>query len=143
VGIEEIRSKVQRILIEQLGSVRVGADGEIWLEHESAIGTVRVIDWGDGDFIVKINSPLLRDVELTPALFEWVAIDGQFSWFAHARVIRNDQKPSHGVLLWEYDLLGNFLDADELIHAVKAVMVGSNSLDDDLQQRFGGLRGED
>lgn len=143
MGIEEIRSKVQRMLIEQLGSVRVGADGYFLLENESAEGWVSVVDWGDGDFIVKVVSPLLRDVELTHELFEWVAVDGQCKWFAHARIIRNDQKPTHGLLLWEYDLLGNYLDADELAYTVRAVMIGSNDLDDDLQKRFGGLRGRD
>lgn len=143
MSIELVRSKVQRILMEQFGSVRTLQDGVIVLENESALGFVEVVDWGDGDTIVKIHSPLLRGVTISPALYEWVATEGQTKWFAHARVFVDKENPREGTLVWEYDLLGNFLDADELLHCVGAVMVGANRLDDELQKRFGGRKGKD
>lgn len=143
MSVEEVRSKVQRILMGEFGSVRTLANDDFVLENESAVGFVRVIDWGDGDTIVKVYSPMLSDVTISPALYEWVATEGQQRWFAHARVFPDQENPKVGLLAWEYDLLGNFLDADELLHCVGQVMVGANNLDDELQKQFGGRRGKD
>jgi hypothetical protein len=141
VTIDAVRSKVQRILTDMLGSVTVGADGIIILHNGSTAGIVDVVDWGDGDTIVKITSPMLSNVRLTPEVYEWVATEGQNKWFAHARVARESE--THGRILWEYDLLGNSLDPDELKHAVSAVMVGADEQDDELQKRFGGTKVKD
>lgn len=143
MGVAETRAKVQRILTEALGPVRVDADGDILLDFESAFGVVSVEDWGDGDTIVKVFSPMLRDVELTPEVFQWVSVEGQCKWFAHARILRGKENPNVGTIFWEYDILGNYLDAEELLHVVRAVMRGSNTLDDELQQRFGGKKALD
>jgi len=142
MSVSEVQAKVQRILIETLGSAQMVGDGSFVLEFESATGFVNVIDWGDGDTIVKVSSPMLTNVPLTSEVYQWVAIEGQTSWFAHARVIPSDD-PSIGMIVWEHDLLGNFLDPDELTHSIRAVMIGANKHDDDLQARFGGDRAID
>lgn len=143
MSVDDVRDKVRRILTDEYGSVRIDRAGIVLLEHESAIGYVDVIDWGDGDTIVKIYSPLLSDVDLTPDVFRWVAVEGQGRWFAHARVLVDSDNPQKGTIAWEYDILGNALDPEELIHCVNAVMAGANTIDDELQQRFGGSKGAD
>ena len=143
MSVEEVKEKVRRILTDHFGSVRVNRDGVVFFENESAIGIVEVVDWGDGDTIVKVQSPLLRDVDLTPEVFRWVAVEGQQKWFAHARVSVDADNPRKGAILWEYDILGNALDPEELMHCVGAVMAVANEIDDDLQKRFGGRKGSD
>lgn len=143
MGVAEVQSKVQRIVADAIGSVRVNAEGTFFLEFESAVGMIKVVDWGDDDTIVKVGSLMLRDVELTPQVYEWVATEGQAAWFAHARVFKDSDNPRRGSIAWEYDILGNFLDADELMHVVRSVVGGANRHDDELQKRFGGRRGVD
>lgn len=143
MSVKDVQARVHRILTDQFGSVTIDRDGVVRLENESAVGFVSVVDWGDGDTIVKVWSPMLRDVDLTPELFRWVAVEGQGRWFAHARIWLDSDNPRKGGVGWEYDLLGNFLDPEELLHCVGAVMVGSNKLDDELQSKFGGKRASD
>jgi hypothetical protein len=143
MSLESVRSKVQQILTEELGSVRIGRDGTVMLENESAAIFIDVIDWGDGDTIVKVISPMLSDVRLTPEVFRWVAVEGQQLWFGHARVSLSDGDTSVGTIGFEWDLLGNTLDPDELMAAVRSVAIGANKLDDELQAKFGGKRWAD
>lgn len=143
MSVEAVRAKVQEILTDIMGTIQIGRDGTILLENDSAAIFVRVSDWGDGDTIVKVFSPMLSDVRLTPEVFRWVAVEGQERYFAHARVMVSDADPSMGMIGWEYDLLGNTLDPDELMHVVKSVGIFADQYDDELKSRFGGKRWTD
>jgi hypothetical protein len=142
MSVSTVVSKVQRILLDEFGSADMVDDGVFRLRNDSAVGFVRVREWHDS-VIVKIWSPILRDVILTPELFEWVATEGQDRFFSHARVIRDDSDDSMGMIVWENDLLGDFIDPAELRGVVISVMVGANALDDELQDRFGGVKAID
>jgi hypothetical protein len=141
MAVEQVQIKVQRILTEELGLVRLGSDGAIILENDSATGFVRVLEWGDDQTIVKVSSTVLWDVPLVPDLFQWVATEGQLRWFAHYRVLPGED--GTGELVLEHDLLGEFLDPAELIETVISVMMGADEMDEDLQSRFGGMRSAD
>ena len=143
MSVEEVREKVRRILTDHFGSIRVDRDGDVLFEVDSAFGYVGVQDWRDGETIVKIKSFLLRDVDLTPEVYKWAAVEGQSRWFAHACVLVNPENPNQGMITWEYDLLGNSIDPDELVTCVVTVMGGANHMDDELQKRFGGRKGAD
>ena len=138
---DETAAKVQRILSENLGSVRVGKDGEFILENGSSIGFVTVKNWGDDSTIVKVWSPVLTKVKPTAKLFEWVATSGQERYFAHVRVVEQDRKSV--MIILEHDLLGDYLDPDELMSTVASVMLGADEWDDELQKMFGGERASD
>lgn len=140
MSIEIVRSKVQDILTEHVGTIRLGREGVFILERDSAVVFVRVKPLSEKDCVVKIYSPMLRDVSLTSEVFRWVAIEGQQRWFAHARVNVSDDDPEKGEIGWEYDLLGNTIDPDELMRAVAAVALGADKYDDELRDRFGGRR---
>jgi len=105
------------------------------------MGCVEVLDWGDDQTIVKVSSTVLWKVPLVPDLFQWVATEGQSRLFAHYRVYIDED--GTGDLMLEHDLLGEFLDPPELIEAVYSVMIGADSMDEDLQSRFGGMRSAD
>lgn len=141
MGAPELKDKIQRILTDKLGSVKIDRDGDIVLENDSAIGFVSVRELGPDTTVVKVASPVLRDVELTPALYEWVATEGQNRLFAHYRVVF--PKNGAAMLMLEHDLLGDSLDPDELLFAVFSVMTGANDSDEELQSRFGGRRAAD
>ena len=138
---EATASKVQRILSENLGSVRVGKDGEFILKNGSSVGFVTVKNWGDDETIVKVWSPVLTKVKPTPKLYEWVATSGQERYFAHVRIVEQDAK--NVMIILEHDLLGDYLDPDELMSTVLSVMLGADEWDDELQKMFGGERAAD
>lgn len=143
MSVEDVTAKVQRILIDRFGSADMVDTNRFRTQYESALGFVDVQAWGEDSTVVKVWSPMLRSVPLTPEVFKWVATDGQNHWFAHARIIASGDDPTEGMIAWEYDILGDFLDPDELKFVMVAVVAGANEFDDELQDRFGGLKAND
>lgn len=138
---DQVAAKVQRMLTDFVGSVRVDQEGNFRLKFDSAHIFVGVNEWRDDRTLVKVWSPVLRDVTLTPDVFRWVATEGQYRFFAHAKVLENDN--GVGTIIWEHDLLGDYIDTEELRLAVASVALGADELDDELQAKFGGRRGID
>jgi len=137
VGVDEVRSKVQRILTEEFGSVQVDRDGDFSVRNQSAVAFVRVSEWAE-QVVVHISAWMLSEVQLNAEVFEWVATEGSYL-FGHVHVLR-DENPDTGTLMFSYTLLGDLLDKDELINAVSSVAIIANDLDDELQGRFGGRK---
>lgn len=139
-NVAAVSQKVQRILTDMLGSVQVRKSGTFYMTNDSAAIFVEAREWGD-ETIVKIFSPMLRNVRPTDEVFRWIATEGQSYWFAHARAYVRDDGLCD--IIMEQDLLGDTLDPEELRTAVSAVAINANDLDDELQSRFGGIRWTD
>lgn len=139
----QLKERVQRLLIDQNGSVSIDRDGDFFVRRGSAIVYVRVMPWGEKSTLVKAWSILVVDVPMTPDVYRWVAVDGQCYWFGHARAVDGEAvegQPLLGRIQFEHVLLGDVLDADELEAAVNGVASSADELDDDLVARFGGTR---
>ncbi len=144
----QLKERVQRLLIDQNGSVSIDRDGDFFIRQGSAVVYVRVMPWGDTSTLVKVWSILVTSVPLTPEVYRWVAVEGQCYWFGHARVVENDPVAGEpvtggvpaGRIQFEHVLLGDVLDADELEAAVRGVWSAADDLDDELVARFGGTR---
>lgn len=132
------QQRVQRILSEFFGSIEVVSSGAMIVTHDSAGAILEVREYLEHT-VVKITALMLRDVALTDELCRWVAIEGQNRWFAHARLYVNEDGRTCEVAI-EQDLLGDTIDPDELKTGVISVLAAASALDDQLQQRFGGLR---
>lgn len=130
--------RVQRMLTEVFGPVKLLQSGGMLITYESAAVIVEVHEFLEHT-VVKAFAPMLREVPLTDELCRWVAVDGQNRWFARARLYVDDDARTCSVAI-EADVLGDTIDPDELKVAVTSVLVAANELDDELQQRFGGLR---
>ena len=141
MSIDDVKAKVQRILSDKLGSVRIDNDGDFVLQNGSSVGFVKVRSWGDDETIVKVWSPILSKVKPSPQLYKWVATSGQERFFAHVRIIEGDS--NQVMIILEHDLLGDYLDPDELMNTVLSVMLGADEWDDELQKMFGGERASD
>lgn len=137
---DEVKNKVQRILADDLGSVKIDKDGDFVVVHESAVTFVQVYSRNESDpeadIVINAFCPLIINVPLTPALYEWVATEGQEFYFGSCRVIPDDEKT--GRVLYRYSIVGNDLDPNELFTLVYTVAMTSNHLDNDLQKKFGG-----
>ena len=146
---EQTMMKVQRLLTGPLG-LRITLDGDsigVRFQDISTSVQIRVQDWGkdrEGEprSLVLINSLILRNVQATPALFEWVARNGGTRWFGHIEVY-DDKEPGMVYLMMSHTLLGDFLDEKELETGMWAVLTAADAWDDELQKQFGGKRWAD
>jgi hypothetical protein len=104
---------------------------------------VSVTDWGtdkngDPQTLVQLSSPILWEVEPTPALFEYIARSSYY--FGHITVYDDSDAPGKLFLLMSHTLLGDYLDEEELSSALYAILGTADKLDDELKQKFGGKR---
>jgi len=137
--IDEVRAKVQRMLIEILGSAEVDKNGDFRIDNGSTAGFVSVVDWEDGDFIVQLWAFVLMGVPGSPELFEWIAKNGnQYTFGSTSFNTWEQDGETKSNVRFEHNLFANFLDLDELKHALFAVFQTADKLDNELQGLFGG-----
>jgi hypothetical protein len=142
--------KVQRLLTGPLG-LRIQLEGDLIGVRFNDVSTqihIRVIDWGknrDGEpqTLVRVSAPLLRGVQPSPALYEYLAREAPNYWFGNIRVWDDEETKGMVSMTFGHTLLGDFLDEEELRVAVSRVLNSADELDDELQKRFGGKRWTD
>jgi len=139
----EIRTRVRELMTEILGSVEIDASGDFVLRHESTRGLVSLLDWGDGDALVKVEALLALHVPESPALFEWLAKNASDFHFGKPEFVPNADDSNDNAILFSHVLYGNTLDREELAAAIFSVMQAANDLDDEIVERFGGIRAID
>ena len=145
--VDQTMMKVQRLLTGPMG-LRIQLEGNTITVVFSDVSTrvnLTVQDWGtnkDGDpqALVRISSPILWELDPSPALYEWIAREGGNYLFGH--VSAHDDVTSAGklFLVMSHTLLGDYLDEEELSSAMYAVLGSADKLDDELKQKFGGKR---
>jgi len=138
MSIDQVKAKVQRILTETFGSVSVDQDGDFFTRFDSAVVYIRPFEKSDEVTLVRTWSIMLRDVPLTPEVYRWVATEGQAFFFGRAQLF--EEEGGKGSIHFSHNLLGDFLDPEELQWAVIALGNSANELDDQLQSRFGGRK---
>lgn len=137
VNVDQVKAKVQAILTEK-GPVSLDGDGDYSIPMGSTRVFVRVLAHPNNEAtLVSVFAPVLSGVPLTPEFYEYVALNADSLYFGHLSLDTND---SGGFLMVTHILLGDYLDADELLYAVFGVASAADELDDDLQARFGGKR---
>ena len=142
-SVEEVRSKVQNLLVEGLGVEPIlEKGGSFRIEFSDASTAVYVVieSFGEDEVhtLVTAYSTLLREVVATPELFEWIATEGTEFRFGHAHAFKAEDGTY--VVEFRYSILADYLDEEELKYAVLQTHFTADELDDELQQRFGGKR---
>lgn len=136
--IDGVRSKVQRMLTDSFGNVRVNKDNEFIISHGSAMVRVEVKEFAKEQVIVHILSFVLHDFRMSPDVYKWVATSGQESWFGAFAVLGGEtDKP---LIIVSHTLLGDYLDQGELENAVIMLLLVADKSDDELKSLFGGKR---
>lgn len=135
-SVKQVQSKVQSILTTELGSVRVAADGEIKINYESTLVTIAVEDYGNNETIVVITAIVTSGTKETPALYKFLNDTNANLRFGSLQYLSGN--PS--VMILQYTILGDFLDPEELLNAVRAVVLIADKLDDEIVKEFGGKR---
>jgi hypothetical protein len=132
------RGKVQGFLTQNFGDVNIDKDGDFSLRHGSARIFVRTLTREEVDFTwVSLDIPLLSGVKETPEVFEYIALHADDYMFGHLNAVRTDD----GLRIFvSHALLGDYLDEQELLRAVGAMLGTAEDLDDELKTQFGGQR---
>jgi hypothetical protein len=128
-----LRERVEQYLKEGVGAVRHDADGDYSLFCDSARVFICPRVWTDDRTIVRIFSITNVDVAPTPELTEYLSTENfrlTFGHFAYNDAERN--------IWFIHNLLGDFLDPDELVTAVRMVAGQANQYDDLIREKFGG-----
>jgi hypothetical protein len=132
------RSKVQQYLTNNFGDVNIDKDSNFSLRHGSARIFVRTQARDDADFTwIKLDIPLLLEVKETPQVFEHIALHSDDYMFGHLNAMRGDDGL---MIMLSHTLLGDYLDEQELLRAVGAMLGTAENLDDELKTQFGGKR---
>ena len=135
-SVQQVQSKVQAILSTELGSVRVSADGQIKITYESTIVTIAVEDFGDDETIVVITAMVTSETKETPALYKFINDTNTNLRFGSLQFLPGN--PS--IMILQYTILGDYLDPEELLNAVRAVVLTADKLDDEVVKVLGGKR---
>lgn len=132
------RAKVQQYLTQNFNNVNIDKDGDFSLRNGSARIIVRVWTRDDVEWtIVGLWVPLLTEVKETPELFEHIALHADDYIFGHLNAYRRED----GIMIsLNHNLLGDYLDEDELARAVGGMAGVADDIDDELRAQFGGKR---
>jgi hypothetical protein len=136
-----LKDKVQRYLADLIGSVELIPDGAYSFQTGSARVFVRCTPWGSDSTIVSVTCPILFECPASPELYEQIATHADDYLFGHLSATVQDDGTV--MVMFTHTLLGDFLDPEELKHAVGALVTTADQLDDELQARFGGKRFHD
>lgn len=140
--LEQTKAKLQKMLIELNGGIKIDGDGDFVISGESARLFIRAIEFGPDDkksIMIRFFCPLVMDVAVTPDLTMYVATEGGSYRFGHIRLILEEEKGNKtGSLYFEYTIFANDLDMSEVDNAIRMVLFTSADLDTELHKKFGG-----
>jgi hypothetical protein len=132
ITVAELRTAIEEILTA--ANVPFRDRGErLSVQRGSSAVFIKPTTWTGGHTLVEIVSPVLADVERTPALLERLNELNMSLYFGKA------YWHERGVWL-AHNLLGDHVDAEEIIAAVGMLSTVADKLDDDLKAKFGGTR---
>lgn len=105
------------------------------MPHQSVRIYVKVNTRDDLDWTwVSLEVPLLYDVSTTPEVFDYLALHADDYTFGHLTAHRTD---AGLVIFFSHTLLGEALDAPELVRAVGMMLFAADQLGQSLAEQFG------
>jgi hypothetical protein len=141
--VEAAQQKVQRILAGAFDNVMLAKDG-FAIERGSTRISIEVREWGkdpkgEPSSVVRLWAPVVRALKPTPEFYRWAATEGQKFLFGSVTVVDNEDG-SECFVAFDHTLLADYLDPDELVQAIVAIVLTADDLDDMVHEKFGGLR---
>lgn len=148
-----VMEKVHRFSKEIFPQSELQNDGTVKVVHQSTQVTITVKKFAIAktekmkefkvkhdlpSYYVEISATLIEDAPRTPALYQWVSVEGQKYPFGGARIELLDSGKCS--ISYQYSLAGDTLDSGELKWAVMNAAYLADRMDDELRERFGGAR---
>ncbi|HEX8906218.1 MAG TPA: hypothetical protein VF771_15320 [Longimicrobiaceae bacterium] len=145
--VDHTMMKVQRLLTGPM-ELRISIQGNsitVTFTDSSTRININFIEWGtnkagDPSTLVQLTSPLLWEVDPSPALWEWIGREGGNYYFGHVSAYDDSSAPGKLFLMMKHTLLGDYLDEEELHWALYQLQNTADKLDDELKGKFGGKR---
>lgn len=137
MGVAEVKDKVQRHLVGAFGSVALDKDGDYSIEAGSARVYVSVSEWGERT-LVRVFAQTNFELTPSPELYEWIVKHTRSYRFGHVSLVEFEDGTAR--LDFDHTLLGDFLDPEELLVAVRMVGTTADEIDDEVKDTFGGRR---
>lgn len=138
--LETVKNKVQKMLIDLNGGIRIDKDGDFEIIYNSAHVFISIEEIGPDDnkrFLVRFVSPMVFKVPVTHELCLHIATEGTNYRFGCINLnLKEDGKT--GDLYFVHTILANDLDQSEVDNAIKAVLFTAEGLDTELHKKFGG-----
>ena len=135
--LDALKMKVQNILSQNL-RLGLSKDGALTVLVDSSQTWVRCWEPADGQRrFVSIECPLIFDVQPTPEVFRYIALHADDKIYGHLSCSEGEDGL---IIMFTHQLLGDYLDEEELLQAVYGVAGSGEDLDDELQGMFGGKR---
>jgi hypothetical protein len=128
-----LRERVEEYLEEGFGHFHTDEDGDYNLLHESARVFLCPRTWTDTRTVLRIFSITNVDVPASADLLVWLAGENFHLTFGHFAHKEKDRS-----VWFIHNLLGDFLDKEELLTAVRMVASQANDYDDRIKEKFGG-----
>jgi hypothetical protein len=138
-GLMVLRDKVGRYLSEAFAGVELAADGFTFRQGSARV-FIGCMAWGERWTGVSIQVPLLFRVPFSDELCRFIAFNPPDFRFGNLWLRESPERDGTLEILYTHELLGDYLDREELLLAVGTVTAAADYLDNELQRRFGGER---
>jgi hypothetical protein len=137
--VSQVQKKVQSILSSELGSVNVDADGNLKISYESTLLMIKTLEFGEKNeaTIIEMTGVVSMNTPASPKLYKYLNEQNGNLTFGALVHLEGDKS---ALILLKYSILGDFLDPEELLNAVRAVILMADLLDDEITKEFGGTR---
>jgi hypothetical protein len=129
-----VKDKVQRYLIDLLGNIEIDRDGDFHFRAGSARVFIRVQPLGDNSTFVSVWAITNADLTPTPELYKFLADENRYRF---GNLIY-DEQDGKAMIRFAHNLLGDFLDPDELKMTVAMIARTADEIDDKIKEKFGG-----
>ncbi len=138
----ELKDKVQRWLMEAgMKGITLTAENTMSFRVGSTRVFVTTEERGSGDQVfhtVKIVVPFLQKVTPGAALYKKMAYASDDYLFGHFILISDGEEDASSIVALKHSLLGDYLDPEELKHAVLGMAYVSDDIDDEWAAEFQG-----
>lgn len=137
-----LREKTERYLKDLLSSFEVASDRYLVRNGSTAL-QVHPVQWGEDSTILRVIAMVLRNVKRdgNEKMFEEFSTLNDH--FLFGKLYWSPDKDGVGTIYLEHNLLGDFLDLEELKHSLFGLAISADKLDDELKSRYGGERWSD
>lgn len=129
-----VRDKVQRYLIDLLGNIEIDRDGDFHFRNGTTHVFVRVAPFADASTVVSVWAITNADLTPTADLYKFLATENHYRFGS----LVCDEQDGKALIRFAHNLLGDFLDPDELKMTVAMVARTADEIDDKIKEKFGG-----
>ena len=142
LSVDDVKAKVHQYLAKNF-EVGLSDDLGFHVDYGSTRVFVSVAARGeeaDPPIVVRVSAPVAFGVPETPEMLAYVARHTDSWLFGHLGMAADAEAPETHRVFFVHRLLGNYMEEEELVATVVAVLYTADRIDDDFVAQFGGRR---